>query len=131
MESKIETLKDVTIKTLGASITSTEGDQSKTRYSFIELLDGRIFTNVEISHALQGRLDQSFSDETPVELHMVSTDDPNLPHGILAVRGDDGRLFAQNIPELPIAIRYLPLSPIKIAKELRTYVRSLPNAILI
>ncbi len=158
MEFHMEIPRAVLIKTLGASITTTDEHHSKTCYSFIELSDGRIFKNVEISHALRRGLDESINAGIPVELHIFSNNESKPTIGIIAIKGQDGRLFAQEIPELPLVVKYLPISlfvagvfllpifgigivafwlswkankVVKLAKEMRSYTKSLSNAILV
>lgn len=155
MELKVDVIKNAVIKELGASITTTENNQSKTTYSYIEFEDGRILKQVEVGNALNGKLQGSLG--VPLDLHVASPDGKS--NGIYAVQATtDGRLFAQDVPDLPFVAKILPLIlflfgiPLLMllgaglilwwmawklrqtyasVDSLRAYVRGLPNAVLV
>jgi hypothetical protein len=159
MTLQLEILKDVVITRLGSSIVSTTEAQSETNYSFIELADGRILKNVQIIDALKIGLTDSLNERTPVELHMFANpEDKKALSCIVAFKGKDGRIFGQDVPELSLFLRLLPvglfiggimLLPVfglglavwwmawkfhklcQVAKATRAHVLSLPNAILL
>lgn len=157
MKTKFEVIKATMVKELGSAVTETGSGSSKTTYSYIELHDGHLLKQVEIGHALDGKLAMAHAKNESVDLHIASS---SLAKelGIMAIRTSDSRLFAQNVPEFHLAFRLLvpflyvsgvillpffgmglPLlwiarkvqKLIAVAGELRRYVRSLPDPILL
>lgn len=152
-------MKNAKIRELGSSISTTNSKSSKTIYSFIEFDDGTIFRDVEINHVLDSKLIAAFKDSSSMKLHFVY--DPKTPNSpdIIAIKGHDGRLYAQDINYTthvrPYVMYYwyfiiagIVLTPLLIGipiiifalwfrssvtpiKELAKYIHSLPNAILI
>ena len=145
------------VKELGASVVNTGASDSKTNYAFIELGDGRILKSVEVGRSINSKLTLAFERGEPMELHVISS--KNIKGlGIIALKTADGRLFAQDVPDIPFFVRFsvkalfimgvfmLPLFGLGIflmwpawkaqklfseAKGLRAYVRGLPQVVLL
>lgn len=107
MTKNIQELKYVRIKELSTSIVTTNNDQSKKRYSYIELSDGTMLKNVEVQTALTAKIESALTDGTPIDIHIMRVSKNELV--ILAVRASDGRLFASNIPKFTLWLMISPL----------------------
>jgi hypothetical protein len=157
MQTKFDVMKDVRVKELGPSVTTTDGNGSLTKYSYIDFDDGYMLKEVEVGHVLNSKLTGSLNDSSPLELHIIQSNLRKVS-GIVAIRGVDGRLFAQDVPDLPLIAAIFPilmlgagvvLLPVfgiglivlwfgwkarkafKAVDQMRNYVRSLPGVILL
>ena len=153
MTLAFETITSAHLKELGPS------DQagSMTTYAYIEMQDGRVINKVEVNTALTGKLTESLQAGQSVDLHLMRSARNPDSTGLAAIKTSSGRLFAQKVPDVPVWLRSavpiiyacgvitIPLlglglvlwagrklqKDLSMVEQLRTYVRGLPDAVLL
>ena len=95
------------LKELGPCTTVAGVPHSVTIYSYIEFTDGQFLRNVVVIDGLDGKLQGALSEKRPVELHAIYAEKGSR---LVAMRTDNGRIFASEIPSGSIAVLGMSLS---------------------
>jgi len=143
------------LKELGPCTTAVGVPHSIALYSYIEFTDGQMLRNVAVFDGLDGKLQGALSEHGPVELHAIYAEKGSR---LVAVRANNGRIYASEIPGGSFAVLVMSLSLVfcgvlllpvlglgliffwwawrawqgqRLVNSARTHVRALPNAIFL
>ncbi len=95
------------LKELGPSTTAAGISHSIASYSYIEFTDGQMLRSVVVIDGLDGKLQAALSDQGPVELHAICAEKGSR---LVAVRTNDGRIYASEIQGGSFAVHVMSLS---------------------